>query len=535
MARIDEYLQKILSARYGEEVRGAIHDSIDEINRVNEANISTVQTIADTAQGYADDAEDSKDLAAQSVNDAQAQVTLAQQQVTLATTQATNSANSAEDSEAWAVGQRGGIDVPSSDETYQNNSKYWQERANYWYQQAQAIAESFSGALRPMGTVTFENLPPLAQADSGDMYNISNQFTTTSDFVEGAGIVVPLGSNVYKTTGGKWDILAGSPVTGVKGNSESSYRRGNVNITKSNIGLGNVDNTSDENKPISTAQQTALNSKQNITDNSLTTTNKTIPGAINEINASLINYGQGHNAIFRGKDLGTVSSVASLESFLSSHKVSNGSFSDIYLGDIIHIQDGTYNAEWIVAGFNTHINKGNTNIVNVNHIALIPKTILFSDKMNSTNTTEGGYKASYMHTTVMATVTSKLNAVLGSHLLTRDILISNVINTSVTSGAYSGWTGASSGWEWVATRCELMSEVEVYGSRILSSSFYDIGEGCMKLPVFNFINHVQYSRAYFWLRGVAGSTYFCFASGDGNASGLNASDSLGVRPLILIG
>lgn len=289
MARIDEYLQKILSARYGEEVRRAIHDSIDEINRVNEANISTVQTIADTAQGYADDAEDSKDLAAQSVTDAQAQVTLAQQQVTLATTQATNSANSAEDSEAWAVGQRGGIDVPSSDETYQNNSKYWQERANYWYQQAQAIAESFSGALRPMGTVTFENLPPLAQADSGDMYNISNQFTTTSDFVEGAGIVVPLGSNVYKTVGEKWDVLAGSPVTGVKGNSESSYRRGNVNITKGNIGLGNVDNTSDANKPISTAQQAALDLKQNITDNSLTTTSKTIPGAINEIKDSLDN------------------------------------------------------------------------------------------------------------------------------------------------------------------------------------------------------------------------------------------------------
>lgn len=287
MARIDEYLQKILSARYGEEVRGAIHDSIDEINRVNEANISTVQTIADTAQGYADDAEDSKDLAAQSVTNAQAQVILAQQQVTLATTQATNSANSAEDSEAWAVGQRGGIDVPSSDETYQNNSKYWQERANYWYQQAQAIAESFSGALRPMGTVTFENLPPLAQADSGDMYNVSNQFTTTSDFVEGAGIVVPLGSNVYKTVGEKWDVLAGSPVTGVKGNSESSYRRGNVNITKSNIGLGNVDNTSDANKPVSTAQQTALNAKQNKTDNTLTTTSKTVTGAINELNNDL--------------------------------------------------------------------------------------------------------------------------------------------------------------------------------------------------------------------------------------------------------
>lgn len=33
-------------------------------------------------------------------------------------------------------------------------------------------------------------------------------------------------------------------VTGIKGNSESSYRIGNVNITKANIGLGNVDNES---------------------------------------------------------------------------------------------------------------------------------------------------------------------------------------------------------------------------------------------------------------------------------------------------
>ena len=52
-------------------------------------------------------------------------------------------------------------------------------------------------------------------------------------------------------------------VLGVKGDSESAYRTGNVNITKSNIGLGNVDNTSDKDKPVSTATQTALDSKAN--------------------------------------------------------------------------------------------------------------------------------------------------------------------------------------------------------------------------------------------------------------------------------
>ena len=35
----------------------------------------------------------------------------------------------AETAEAWAVGQRGGVDVEEDDETYENNSKYWAEVA----------------------------------------------------------------------------------------------------------------------------------------------------------------------------------------------------------------------------------------------------------------------------------------------------------------------------------------------------------------------------------------------------------------------
>jgi hypothetical protein len=50
-------------------------------------------------------------------------------------------------------------------------------------------------------------------------------------------------------------------VLGVKGDAETDYRTGNVNITKANIGLGNVDNTADADKPISTATQTALSGK----------------------------------------------------------------------------------------------------------------------------------------------------------------------------------------------------------------------------------------------------------------------------------
>ena len=57
-------------------------------------------------------------------------------------------------------------------------------------------------------------------------------------------------------------------ITGVKGDSEGSYRVGNVNITKANIGLGSVDNTSDATKPVSTPQQTVLNLKLDKTGDS---------------------------------------------------------------------------------------------------------------------------------------------------------------------------------------------------------------------------------------------------------------------------
>lgn len=49
------------------------------------------------------------------------------------------------------------------------------------------------------------------------------------------------------------DIPTYSAITGVKGDSESAYRTGNVNITKANIGLGNVDNTADSAKSVNHA------------------------------------------------------------------------------------------------------------------------------------------------------------------------------------------------------------------------------------------------------------------------------------------
>lgn len=71
----------------------------------------------------------------------------------------------------------------------------------------------------------------------------------TSDTVEGAL------EELYEAV---QEIVGGSVVTGVKGDDETEYRIGQVNITKENIGLGNVDNTADADKPVSSAVQTEL-------------------------------------------------------------------------------------------------------------------------------------------------------------------------------------------------------------------------------------------------------------------------------------
>lgn len=51
------------------------------------------------------------------------------------------------------------------------------------------------------------------------------------------------------------EIAKSGGVTGVKGDAETTYRKGNVNITKANIGLGSVDNTADANKSVKYATE----------------------------------------------------------------------------------------------------------------------------------------------------------------------------------------------------------------------------------------------------------------------------------------
>jgi len=141
-----------------------------------------------------------------------------------AETSRADAAASATKAESYAVGGTGSREGEDSD------------NAKYYYQQAKDVSEGLKGGLQPHGTCAFADLPALADVNAGWMFNISDEFTTTDDFKEGSGNVIPAGANIYKTSDGKWDVLAGTPVTGVKGAKEVAYHRGNVSLSAANIG-----------------------------------------------------------------------------------------------------------------------------------------------------------------------------------------------------------------------------------------------------------------------------------------------------------
>ena len=70
-------------------------------------------------------------------------------------------------------------------------------------------------------------------------------------------------------------LVSGTNIKTLEG--QSLLGSGNIDLTKSDVGLSNVDNTSDANKPISTATQTALNAKQDtlVSGSSIKTVNST--------------------------------------------------------------------------------------------------------------------------------------------------------------------------------------------------------------------------------------------------------------------
>lgn len=74
------------------------------------------------------------------------------------------------------------------------------------------ISAAISAVYKPAGSTTFAALPAPAANVLGNVYNVTDAFTTTDQFVEGAGKSYPAGTNVAVVLVGeeyKYDVLSG--------------------------------------------------------------------------------------------------------------------------------------------------------------------------------------------------------------------------------------------------------------------------------------------------------------------------------------
>jgi len=121
MASISELLQKIMSARFGKDVRSSIHDAISAMNEESEAAKSAAITAQNSAQASATSAATSATSAQESATSASTSVTEADAKVT----EADGFAKLAESYAKGGTGTREGEDT--------NNAKYYADKGNEIY------------------------------------------------------------------------------------------------------------------------------------------------------------------------------------------------------------------------------------------------------------------------------------------------------------------------------------------------------------------------------------------------------------------
>ena len=238
-------------------------------------------------------------------------------------------------------------------------------------------------------------------------------------------------------------------------------------------------------------------------------------------------------------------------------------FEDIYVGDYFQMSRQIYcpytsrpGFDYVtIAGIDTLMGNGSQSKIHYHHLVMIPgfgtegRFIFGSHALNTSSTTSGGYKDSYLNTALLgsvvssgstaenATINQQLYAEFGTHLKTVEELLSNRVDTSYKN-RYNLESGASSGSYWVSVQSCLMTEIEVYGSVVWSSSGFDTGTGKSQLPLFAFapraINNGISGNTY-WLRDVVSKSRFACVNESGDAGYETVIETKGIRPRFVLG
>lgn len=255
---------------------------------------------------------------------------------------------------------------------------------------------------------------------------------------------------------------------------------------------------------------------------------KAVEGTEAKIAPLLFNNAGAHNAIYRGKSLGSTVTTAQYAA------IKAGTFDDLYIGDYWTIGGVNYR----IAAFDYYLNSGDTNCT-THHVVIVPDTCLYNAQMHNTssggwengaaNTTAGGYVGSDMYKSNLEQAKTTIKSAFSGHVLKHRIYLTNAVAN-----------GRASGGAWCDSEVDLMCEHMVYGSGIFSPvsdgsnvpANYRVEKS--QLPLFQHEPSRICNRNNWWLRDVITASYFAYVGNDGNAGYSGASYSLGVRPAFCI-
>lgn len=255
---------------------------------------------------------------------------------------------------------------------------------------------------------------------------------------------------------------------------------------------------------------------------------KAVEGTEAKIAPLLFNNAGAHNAIYRGKSLGSTVTTAQYAA------IKAGTFDDLYIGDYWTIGGVNYR----IAAFDYYLNSGDTNCT-THHVVIVPDTCLYNAQMHNTssggwengaaNTTAGGYVGSDMYKSNLEQAKTTIKSAFSGHVLKHRIYLTNAVAN-----------GRASGGAWCDSEVDLMCEQMVYGSGIFSPvsdgsnvpANYRVEKS--QLPLFQHEPSRICNRNNWWLRDVITASYFAFVSDYGYADYTGASNSIGVRPAFCI-
>ena len=255
---------------------------------------------------------------------------------------------------------------------------------------------------------------------------------------------------------------------------------------------------------------------------------KAVEGTEAKIAPLLFNNAGAHNAIYRGKSLGSTVTTAQYAA------IKAGTFDDLYIGDYWTIGGVNYR----IAAFDYYLNSGDTNCT-THHVVIVPDTCLYNAQMHNTssgswesgaaNTTAGGYVGSDMYKSNLEQAKTTIKSAFSGHVLKHRIYLTNAV---ANGRAYGG--------AWCDSEVDLMCEQMVYGSGIFSPvsdgsnvpANYRVEKS--QLPLFQHEPSRICNRATWWLRDVITASHFANVYSYGYADYGNASNSFGVRPAFCI-